>query len=80
MMMDFLKSESNIELAKMFFLMVIVWMLYGMLRTTILSPFMLVAGLAITVIVGLKFYLFLYPRDKDRDDEEYRYRRNDYEE
>jgi len=71
MLREFLESETNMELAKLFFLMVIVWMLYGVLSTTMLQPFVLVAGIAVSVVTGLKFYMYLYPpEERERRKEE----------
>jgi len=70
---EFFKNKDVQELGKLFFLMIIVWMLYGMLCLTILQPFVLVAGIAVSAVVGLKFYMYLYPpeeREERREEKE----------
>jgi hypothetical protein len=68
----FLTSESNLELTRLVFLMVLTWVIFTFVRETMLAPFALIAGLAITTITGLKFYIYLYPKDEEKEEEKRR--------
>ena len=70
-MLGFIQSKDAQDLAKVFFLMIIAWMMYALMNTTILAPILLVAGIAASTVVGLKFYIFLYPKKEKNDEYEY---------
>ena len=72
------QNEEVMGLARLFFLMIIVWMIYGMMSGTMLQPFVLIAGIAVSVVVGLKFYMYLYPPEEREERKREKENENNY--